>query len=73
MLFILICLSGNHLHYGVDQKVVKYTLLEVLFPFKVVGGLAPRASALGMMGKVLAVGCQCRGALCQTQLGLILR
>lgn len=72
MLSLLVCLWGNHLHYGVDQNVVKYTLLEVLFPFRVVGGLTPRASALGMMGKVLAVGCQCRGALCQTQLGLLL-
>lgn len=26
MLFLLVSLWGSHLHYGVDQKVVKYSL-----------------------------------------------
>lgn len=44
--------------------------MEVLLPFRVVEGLTPRGSTVGMMGKVLVVECQCRSALCQTQLGV---
>lgn len=54
------CLWGSHLHDGVDQKVLKYTLKVGLFPFL---GVFIRASILGMTGQVLA-GCWGRAALC---------